>query len=154
MTIKHNILPVVFCLMLTACHSDRIYFAFKSLPDAGWNKDSLLTYTYEVQDTTASYDILLHIRHNERYPYQNLWLYIVHETEQTFDTIEFYLADDRGRWLGNGRNGTREMPVILEENYRFTQSGNHTLTIRHGMRQDKLKGVMDVGVEISSHEQE
>lgn len=67
------------------------------------------------------------------------------------DTIEFYLANDRGVWLGNGKNGLTEMPVLYEEAYRFAHSGEQVITIQHGMREEPLRGVSDVGVIVTKN---
>lgn len=64
------------------------------------------------------------------------------------DTLEFYLADDRGVWLGNGRNAIYDMPVLYEENIRFPQAGQYTYTIYQGMRTTQLIGVKDIGLEV------
>lgn len=114
----------------------------------GWGADSLLTFTIAVPDTAATYDVLLHVRHTDAYPYQNMWLFVGEQQAQMqrFDTIEFYLADDRGRWLGNGHS-TREMPILYKQGIHFTDTV-YQLTIQQGMREEALKGVSDVGVEI------
>ena len=92
------------------------------------------------------YSIIVYIRHNGRYPYQNMWLF----TGDSFyrDTIEFYLADDLGQWLGDRHHGFVEMPVLLEDNKHFADTGAYYLEIQHGMRDTLLRGVTDVGVEI------
>jgi gliding motility-associated lipoprotein GldH len=122
---------------------------FHQTPEDGWNKDSVLSYSFDIQDTASAYDILLHIRHTERYQFQNMWLFLNNDK----DTIEFYLADSHGVWLGNRGNGTISMPVLYEENYRFPHSGTHTISLRHGMRQDNLRGITGIGVQITKSEQ-
>ena len=74
-----------------------------------------------------------------------MWLFVGHDGRQ--DTIEFYMANDRGEWLGNGKNGLIEMPVLYEEAYHYTK-GEHTITLQHGMREEALRGVVSVGVEV------
>ena len=59
-----------------------------------------------------------------------------------------WLADDRGRWLGDKHHGLIEMPVLIEETKQFPDTGRYILDIAHGMRDSLLRGVMDVGVEI------
>ena len=90
--------------------------------------------------------MLIYIRHTEQYPYQNMWLFVDDAGRQ--DTIEFYLADDRGQWLGNKHNGFIEMPVLLEETKHFADTGSYTMYIAHGMRDSLLRGVTDIGLEI------
>lgn len=108
----------------------------------GWHQDSVLEFRFDVEDTLSTYQILINIRHTENYSYQNMWLFA------DSDTIEFYLADDRGRWLGNGHNGYIEMPVLYEAAYLFERSGEQTMRIQHGMRDSLLSGISDVGVKV------
>lgn len=100
-------------------------------------------------DTNISYDILLCVRHTEAYPYQNMWLFT--EWNRQKDTIEFYLADDRGRWLGNYSGKLIEMPVLYEQQFIFPDTGYYQFTIQHGMRQQQLRGISDVGIIIRKH---
>lgn len=124
------------------------------MSSAGWHKDSLVGFSFTVTDTTASYDILLNVRHTEMYPYQNLWLFLGGSRQLLNDTIEFYLADDRGVWLGTGHNGHITMPVLYEQGYHFSHAGEQTIYVTHGMRCDYLRGVTDVGIEIRKNEKQ
>ena len=133
-------------LLLAACTRGVVYSEFKDVSPFGWEKDSAVTFTFRVTDTLQPYNVLLHLRHQDNYPYQNMWLFVNNGVQR--DTIEFYLADDRGRWLGNGRNGHVSMPVLYEQNYHFADTGAYTLSVRHGMRKERLRGVCQVGMEI------
>lgn len=136
----------VIALLLAGCNGNTVYSSSKSLPEDGWNKDSVLSYHYEIMED-GQYDILLYVRHTENYPYQNMWLFVDN------DTIEFYLADQRGRWLGNGVGRLKEMPVLYGQN-KTLQKGEYTLHIQQGMREDMLQGVSNIGVRIEKHQQE
>ena len=120
----------------------------RNINPLGWDKDSLLAYSFVVPDTVENYDILLHLRHLDNYPYQNMWLFLGETDSLITDTIEFYLADDRGMWLGNRGNGHISMSVLYESSIRFEQLGERHLYIRHGMRRALLPGVSDLSVEV------
>ena len=151
MTVKNLVLIALSSVLLSACSGKTIYSDFQSVPITGWNADSVLTFSMNTADLQGTYDVLLYVRHTDAYNYQNMWLFVgANEWQQ--DTIEIYLADDRGRWLSNGRT-TMEMPVLYKENVRFTDS-ICTLTIQQGMRSESLKGVLDIGVEIIQHGKE
>ncbi len=127
---------------------DTRYSEFQSVDVTGWHADSVLTYRLGVTDTTPC-DILLCVRHTEAYPYQNMWLFCTLGTDSIVfwkDTLEFYLADDRGRWLGNGGVKLYEMPVIFAQNYQFPDTGKYVFTIQQGMREKQLHGISDVGL--------
>jgi gliding motility-associated lipoprotein GldH len=140
-------------LLLTACREDIVYSRFVSVSDAetpvspkGWHMDSAVHIQYSIPDANASYQVLVYVRHTEHYPYQNMWLFIGDSVRQ--DTIEFYLADDRGQWLGDKHHGFIEMPVLFEESKQYADTTVQHLFIRHGMRDSVLRGVTEVGVEI------
>ena len=140
-------LVILLAGMFTSCRHNIVYSEFISIPSGEWSIDSLPRFDFAIEDNKASYDIILSVRHTERYPYQNMWLF-VQDNRQHSDTIEFYLADDRGRWLGDKHHGFIEMPVLYESNYHFPDTGKYCISVQQGMRDSVLRGVMDIGVEI------
>ena len=135
------------CLALSACRTDIVYSEFISIPSGEWHSDMLPQFDYTITNKDADYRMLIYVRHTERYPYQNMWLF-VKDNKGHRDTREFYLADDRGRWLGDKHHGFIEMPVLFEEQYHFPDTGRYELVIQQGMRDSVLRGVTDVGLEI------
>lgn len=155
---------ILTALSLVGCRTKEFYSHFEAVPLNNWEADSVLIYQWSVEDTAADYRILIEVRHTERYPYQNLWFFInkphcvlkdrcVEGLLTLKDTIEFYLADERGQWLGQEYNGYFEMPVLYEEKYKFKEVGTYTMSIQHGMRTEQLRGISDVGVIISKNEE-
>ena len=140
------ILLIVFATCLTSCRNDIVYSQFSSIPSGEWHVDSVAQFEYSIVDPESDYRMLVYLRHTESYPYQNMWLFV--DNGLNTDTIEFYLADDRGQWLGDKHHGFVEMPVLLEENYHFPDSGRYSITIQQGMRDTLLRGVTDIGLEI------
>ncbi len=136
--------------LCVACSKRTVYSEYQNLPVTGWEADSAVHFTFCITDTLATYDVLIHLRHTQRYPYQNMWLFIdeVTPTLSKSDTIEFYLADQRGQWLGNGWGNLREMPVLYKQRATFPAAGEYTYTIHQGMREDCLRGVNDIGLTI------
>ena len=142
---------------LTACNKGLVYSRFQSVSSeqtlssiGGWHVDSVTSFNYTIEDAAAEYRMLVYVRHTERYPYQNMWLFVDEGTHR--DTVEFYLADDRGRWLGDKHHGFIEMPVLYEAARQFPDTGTYTIRIAHGMRDSVLRGVTEVGVEIVKNE--
>ena len=143
-------------LLLTSCQRPAVYSEFREMPVSGWHQDSVLHYVVPVSDTLSTYDIQLSVRHTTQYPYQNLWMFITEWQDSTCilsDTVECYLADDRGRWLGSGIN-TYEMPLIYTTHHRFPHAGDYTFTLQQGMRTEELRGIRDIGLKIIKHDGE
>ncbi len=133
-------------VLFASCKNDIVYSQFRPIPSGEWHVDSVAHFDYSIADKEAGYRVLVYVRHTERYPYQNMWLFMDNGLQR--DTIEFYLADDRGQWLGDKHHGFIEMPVLIEQNYHFPDTGAYHMTIQQGMRDSVLRGVTDVGVEI------
>ena len=145
--LRFTICMLIGCLcVLTSCRRDIVYSQFQSISTESWHADSVVHFDYAITDAEAAYGILIYIRHTERYPYQNMWLFVNDGVAR--DTLEFYLADDRGRWLGDKHHGFIEMPVLLEQAKHFADTGRYSMEIAHGMRDSLLRGVTDVGVEV------
>ena len=144
--IRTILLSSLLGIMLLSCQSRTVYSHFEDVLVAGWSKDSVYAFDYAIADSMAHYQVLIYLRHTEMYPYQNMWLFVGDGVQQ--DTIEFYLANDRGEWLGNGKSGMIEMPVLYEENRLYAHTGTYRITLQQGMREDCLRGVASVGVEI------
>ena len=136
----------VITVLFSSCKNDIVYSRFVSIPSEKWSIDSVASFEYAITDAALDYRMLIYVRHTERYPYQNMWLFVGDSLYR--DTIEFYLADDRGQWLGNKHHGFVEMPVLLEENYHFADTGTYHMAIQHGMRDSVLRGITDIGLEI------
>lgn len=136
----------VLACAFSACRSDIVYSHFNPMKSEKWHIDSVQQFNYPITDVQSGYQVLVYVRHTERYPYQNMWLFIDNGLRR--DTIEFYLADDRGRWLGDKKHGFIEMPVLMEQDYHYPDTGSYSLAIQHGMRDSLLRGVTDVGVEV------
>jgi gliding motility-associated lipoprotein GldH len=165
---KYFITALLSIILLFSCNSNDIYFRYQTLPAAGWEKDSALLFVVTVLDTVATYNVSVNIRNTSEYPYQNFWLFINKEHETRVgvsndtifvsrnkiftDTVNFYLADDSGKWLGTGVGAAFDMPVLIEENVKFSAAGSYRYKIYQGMREDMLKGIRDIGLRVEKVE--
>lgn len=148
--------------LLLSCGKPTLYSDYHSVSPFGWEADSSLSYRFAVTDTLTPCDLIISVRHTQNYPFQNMWLFLEWDSDSLSsashpiflpqrDTIEFYLADQRGRWLGNGFGQLREMPVLYAQSIIFPHAGNYLFRIRHGMRDNSLRGISDVGLQIEPH---
>ena len=142
---------MLISLFALACTSNDVYFQYRSVNSKGCNKDSLYTFDIPINDTTATYNVYVNVRNRGEYPYQNLWLFLSKTNPdkiQTRDSIECYLADQRGKWLGSGIGSILEMPVIYQQNIRFKSVGTYHYKIVQGMRDSILTGINDIGMRV------
>jgi|AOAMet1_03_M0_10_1038530.scaffolds.fasta_scaffold01455_2 gliding motility-associated lipoprotein GldH len=140
---------VVLLLGLTSCGSDTLFAGSKPLdPAVGWASDDVAKFDWQVSDTLKRHDFFIDLRHNQEYPFTNLYLFV----DYTFpngltrkDTISCELADERGRWFGSGFGNLIEHRIGFRQQTGFPLRGDYTIKIAHGMRVDPLPGMLDVG---------
>ncbi len=144
----------LFLVLFVSCHSRSIYTGSEDVPSCGWSADSVLSLNISIEEVQSSTDWIIFVRHTVDYSYQNFWLFLdlqAPDGTMLSDTIECYLADQRGRWLGNGWGALREMPILWRQETDSLLSGEYTLQVRHGMRTDVLHDISAIGVEIKRH---
>jgi gliding motility-associated lipoprotein GldH len=144
------ILSVCFFL---SCNDSTVYSKFQPISDKGWHQSEVFDFRFPISEKNVLYDLTVQLRNNELYPYQNIWLFsntLKDDSIISADTIEYYLADDYGKWTGKGISLFQNR-IPLYKNYQFPDTGNYTVKIKHGMRDNNLKGLEDIGlfVEIS-----
>lgn len=142
----------------TACDPAPMYEEYVELPERGWYRDSSITFSVDIEDTSSAYQVVWYLRNNDQYDFSNIWLFrsVTSDRGREFgDTAEFYLADPYGKWLGEGVGElkTNTWP-FKEQLLRFNRSGEYTFRLQQAMRTDYLQGVEDVGLGIYKIEKE
>lgn len=146
-------LAVVGLGSLCSCRQNDVYNEFNTLPRNGWFKRDVQRFTPESPDSTGRYDLYLTLRHNGDYAYRNLWLFVSYtgaDGEQKTDTVNCELADEFGRWSGGGWGSYYQQELLLDDRFRFVGKGQ-VVTIQQAMRDDRIRGISDVGIRIAPH---
>jgi gliding motility-associated lipoprotein GldH len=136
---------------LTSCDNNRVYESYVSVPESGWDKDSVMVFTFEVDKLDQSYDLAINIRNKVDYPNSNLWLFLEIENPSgkvERGKIECILAANNGKWLGKGWGSLYFVRVPFKQQVRFAEEGTYRFRIRQGMRAEVLKGIYSVGLRI------
>lgn len=109
-----------------------------------------VTFTVPIEDTINHYNVYINIRNADDFDYGNLYLFIDitapnNATER--DTINCILADNNGKWLGQGLGDIWDNKILFKYNTRF-RKGDYTFKLTQAMRVDKLPQIMDVGLRV------
>jgi gliding motility-associated lipoprotein GldH len=132
-----------------SCKMGQRYSFNEEIPPEGWSKYNKPEFIAEIDDTLTSFDILFSIRNSHEYPYRNLFLFVTTTSpagQFIKDTIEYQLADIKGNWYGSGLGDIHNLSVPYKMNVLFPVSGEYSFRIEHGMRADRLEGIVDVGL--------
>ena len=149
------IVSVLVGVLLLGCSDNVVYDNSVRVANPVWNRDSIASFDVNITDTLSDYQSAILIRNSGDYMYQNLWLFVTEiapDSTITCDTIEYYLADNYGRWLGSGIGSLYTSLYYFKENLNYSQVGVYRYEIRQGMRDEELKGITNVGIQIRSKE--
>lgn len=149
-----NKLFVVFFIVfafLSSCNEGEVYYRFHPVKNSTWNKGYTLDFLLDSLSVVPDkrYDIMLEIVNSNRYPYQNIWLFVQQNlTDTTFvsDSVEVKLADSLGKWLGKGSAGLYQLSVPYKTSVTLDSTRAYLIRIRQGMKDNSLEGIEKVGV--------
>jgi gliding motility-associated lipoprotein GldH len=138
-------------VFLFSCGQNQVFDEVVAVPREGWTTSDTLSFNVAISDTSAIYDVLLHIRNEKTYGYSNLWLFI--ETtapngNTIRDTLEVILADDQGEWLGRGIGNVNTLLLPYITQVKFKYRGIYTFSIVQGMRDTMLENILNIGLRI------
>lgn len=142
---------LIVAIVMVACNSDIVYDGSVRVANPTWHADSVARFEITIEDTTSDYQSGILIRNSGDYAYQNLWLFITEIAPDytiTCDTIQYFLADNYGRWLGSGIGSLYTNIYYYKEDLHYSQEGVYTYEIRQGMRDEELKGITNIGMQI------
>ena len=147
------IIPV---FLFTACTEIHLYEKHAAIPGHEWKADYKPQFTFDIQDTTAVYDVMLILRHTEKYGYNNIWLKLTiqppNDSSQTI-RIEKTLATNKDGWLATAMDDIYDHRIsinneLAENNVSFKTPGEYTFTLQQDMREDPLLHIMNAGLRV------
>ncbi len=140
---------LVSLLLLSCVNSNPMFEQNHSIANERWDKNELVRMDVPVTDTLGFYDIFINVRNVNSYPYSNLFLFVSVNAPNgatVTDTVEYNLADEYGKWLGESASRMWSCKLPFRTMVRFAQAGTYTFSIQQGMRDDELEGISDVGL--------
>ena len=149
-----NCYLLILAISLISC-DNTVYENYYSFENESWNSDSLKSFDFEIMDTLVTYNLSLNVRHSTDYEYQNLFVFVSGEVN---DTIELILADKNGKWKGSGISDVREFTHSLKKDRTFSKKGKYSINIEQAMRYgasekiQNLPNILDIGLIIKKQD--
>jgi len=150
---KGHLVIVVAIIFFSSCEKNRIYEKNIAVKNYVWDSKFIPSYTIEIKDTSVLYNLYVNVRHAEIYPYQNIWLLVstqFPDGKKSSRRIEVTLANDEGKWFGEGLGDIWDYRTLIQENAFFTEPGTYIFSLEQNMRQDPLPGIMAVGIRVEN----
>ena len=149
MLTRRLILLIIFSFF--SCNQDKVFNKYKTIPNQ-WDKDSLITFEFDLKSNL--YNTFVNVITDQSYKFNNLFLIISIQDSLRIimkDTIEYRMADSKGKLLGKKLINTFQNELIHKESVKF-ESGKYTVSIQHAMRKINqinglklLNGIINIG---------
>ena len=128
-------------LLFVACATDRQYHQYQHVNSEGWDKNDTVRFIPDTPlPTDRASQCHIGIRHDDSYPYRDIWLAIGH------DTVHVYLADKDGNWIGDGIGQMRQLEVPI--NLHHATDSITRIDVTHIMEHNPLPGLHNIGLRI------
>jgi gliding motility-associated lipoprotein GldH len=152
MNLSVAILPVTLSvLVLVSCDPGRVYEKNIRIPDGIWTRNYPVRFEVIVEDTITPHNLYINIRNTGMYPFSNLYLFVTTAAPSGHtikDTVQIILADEKGKWLGNGLGDIWDNQRLYKEHVRFAQKGKYVFEYEQAMRLERLPFILDVGLRV------
>ena len=142
--------------LLISCDTNTILKDNYDIPDAKWFVKDIPSFTFDVTDTDATYNVFYNVRNNRNYLYHNLYLThyltapngkIIH---QHLDEIMLF-DKITGVPTGNGLGDIYDHKALAFKEFKFPMKGKYKIKISQYMRQNPLLDVVSAGFTIEKN---
>lgn len=144
-------LPAIILMWFTSCTQLDVFEKNTNIPGLKWDSKFAATGSFDISDTSSSYNLYVVLRHTDAYAYNNIWLNVGLQSPGDslyFQKLDLSLGSDAKGWEGTGMNDIWEVRKPLAQNRRFRKTGEYRFTIQQIMRDDPLLHVMSVGLRV------
>jgi gliding motility-associated lipoprotein GldH len=136
-------------LIFFSCAPGKIYEKHIKMDNLAWNRFNTVSFEVPVEDTRATYDIYIAIRHITDIPYPELDVYFYFSTpdqETRSRSITIPIKDKEGKNLGDGMGALWDIQYPAWKGFQFNEAGICTFEISSAMSQTDVIGVLEVGL--------
>ena len=145
------LLSLALIFITSACQDSPVFENYIDIPNHEWSKEHIARFEVEITDSIQLHNISVNIRNTGKYPYSNLWLFIKQidpDGKISEEKFECHLASDTGEWYGSGFGNIFDLQMLYKPAILFTKPGLYTFEMVHGMRDENLPGIVNIGIKI------
>ena len=138
-------------LFFISCDRNKVFDLYLEIDPQGWQATDTIDFEFEINSQNeVVYNTLIGLRNNNDYLYANIFFFVDVESPSGLhqsDTLQYILAAPDGKWLGSGVGEIKYNLFKFKDN-EIMQPGLYKYKIVHGMRDEVLIGIEDIGLRI------
>ena len=144
-----NILFIFFIVLSASCSTMDVFEKSKPFPSQTWSSIDTPNFTFDIKDTNSFYNFYLVLRHQEKFPFKNIWLSLTVKAPKDTSIFkrEFTLADNN-KWLGSTMDDITDHRIIFNPQPIKLKQGTYSFTLKQIMREDPLPYLLSAGIRV------
>lgn len=145
------LLLIITIPLFISCGKKTIFQERVKFDDLKWNRFKELSFTFEVQDTSAVNDIIFNFRHHSVYPYEELFITIALSSpsgERRISDYHIPVKKPDGSFFAEGMGDLWDLDYTLMPGHKFSEKGKYKLEIENRMSKLETPGVMEAGITV------
>lgn len=148
---RYLVFIVMIFTLTTTCKKQDSLTLFHSFPNNTWSRFEKQQFTLMIGDISRPYDVYLILRHDDSYPFNNLYIHVIlymPDSEERVAEYDFDVKDTNGDFLSVTKNGYREITFMLRKGLRFTQEGPCTIELENLIPRIEIRGIKELGIRL------
>jgi len=140
---------IAFALFLSACNENRVYEKHrKNFTEYNWEKSKVLEFSPTIENINAEYQIYFAFRYIYGFPQEKIDINVEITSPSGVITNTVYTAvlRDGTNEYGVCAGDYCDLEHLLEDNYKFQETGTYTFKVSQLTNEDPLQWVMEVGL--------
>jgi gliding motility-associated lipoprotein GldH len=141
---------LITSICLIGCSKIDVFEKTVAIPEQKWVNTYSPSFSFDIKDTSALYNIYIVIRHTDAYKFNNVWLKL--DMQFPGDSVrskrlDITLGSDATGWEGTGMDDIFEYRKIVSPGpVPFKKVGKYTFTLSQVMRENPLGHILNVGI--------
>lgn len=144
---------LLLTVLLAACERNTYFHAFLPLSQQGWNRQDTVSFLLPDSMEREECCVEVEVRAVRSYPYADLWLALIQSDSLRnvlhVDTLRMDMTDENGIFTGHGLSfleySSGAVKLVADSAGECSQ-----VSICHLMNRERINGLTDVGVRVSS----
>lgn len=140
---------------IVACQSPSTFEENISINEGTWYYQDTLSFEATIEETEVPYNVFINVRHSNEYPNANLWLKVITtfpDGKTQVAPLNVPMADPEGKWYGKGFGSILSNQIQIQRRAIFDQKGSYKFQVLQDMRENPMKEIIDVGIQIDKVE--
>lgn len=141
---------LILTTFLISCDESILFENNQGFERNTWVYEDAKTFSFDIKDSLQPVKLSINLRTTTNYPYSNIYMFMHSNYPNGYsdiDTLEFFLADPKGNWLGDNSGTIVENRAVISKG-NFPVTGKYTFKLEQAMRNDSLPEVLDVGMQV------